>query len=484
MSGHRKMRHRGGGAPMADLWPKQHHAIHPSEMERVTYGAGMFEVNQGFEDVNKGADGFTVTEINPTAGAINGQRPGVGINGETTFLLDPSIGKCWVPSETYFRISAQIFRNTSPLTNLVPYNYSNNTGDSVAFANFAYAALFQQVRLTLNGAEVESNLDPIRSTVVMSMAGATQNWLNTGASAEGYDTYANRSANCTSGLVVSWTFRMPLNYAEKTDIMRGVQARLIFTWNPGAEQAVIDSLDPKLIPSPGAQTWVAGVPYVANTTNGYIVQLTEFVMGAAIASPSHEITPKMGHKQKIDLCPTLITPQNIGVGATSGSFNIAIPPSTYKIVVFFQSTAHGSNSTEPIDEFDDAFTKSLRLSDQSGTIGPFPDYSTNFNVAAGAVGAWRPYYDWLAVNEQTDYEGGSMNYETWRDVRPMYAFRYILPKGSVKNNIQVTWSADTAWPGGNRGQLVMYVLAFHTARVAMEWREDGSMLPILISRDS
>ena len=492
----KKHHHRmGGGAPERALWPMQHHTPGVGGMERKTLGSGMFEVNRRLRDMNDGADGFTITEINPTSGAVQGLRPGNGgLNATTEFLLDPSSGKAWIPSETYFRISARIYRNTpSPvpgLTDLVPYDYAMNTGDSLAFAQWAWAAMFQQCRITVNGAEVESNLDPIHSVVSMSLSGADRNWLNTAGSSEIgaplFD-YAQRAADATSGQYVSWTFRMPLSFMENSDPIRNAQIRLLWTWSPQAEQACVDSADPLLAGVPGYQSWVAGATYTylpgppPTGVRGFIVQLNEFVMGAAIASPSHNIPLAMS--QKIDLQPTLMTPTNIAQGATTASFNIAIPPSTYKVHIFFQSNQHGAQSQIPIDLFDDAFLTSLRISDQSGFIAPIPDYNIDFTVGPGSVGVQRPYYDWTAVNTQQNYCAGALANDEWEYSYPQYAFRYILPPGSVKNQLQVTVRFGTGWPV-ERGQLTMYLLAFHTASVGMEWNGDGTMKPLLISRDS
>ncbi len=208
----------------------------------------LFESPQRLASSNGGAISFTTVQQPPDQGSVSGARPGkTGLAvGDTIFTVrcDP---RFLIFSECYFRIQGH-FTGTDGAT-AIP-----NTAQALRIAacdNWP-SAMFQTVRCTMNGTQVEQALFNPQTDTVATYSAATESWLRSYGSASGVgESLQTRvcaagaqpygSGTATSFGEIVATFRPPLSIFNCATALRGNTWRFILSWNPAGEQQMCES---------------------------------------------------------------------------------------------------------------------------------------------------------------------------------------------------------------------------------------------------
>lgn len=396
----------------------------------------LFQSPDRLSSTNGGSVSFTVVEQPPDQGSVTGFPGKTGsAQGDTIFTVrtDP---RFIIFSECYFRVQGH-FTNAAETKALPNIGTSANPQLITVCDNWP-AALFQTCRVTLNGSQIEQCLNVPQTDTIATYSAATKSWLESYGSASGVgESLQNRviAAGAQprgSTVAGNWgfltaTFRPPLSIFNCATAIRGNQWRFILSWNPSAEQQVCESA--------GIDQTAAGsggpLPAIAVTDYRFKVDSLTLFVATVAPDPSVPIPRRV----LIDLTPCQTTYQ--GLTIVTGSYNISVPPTTFRIAVAFQDAndeknavttawapAHGANGIFPITNFTlglsagannasnvlvgaPAWLKNFRISSsQLGLSIPIPDYAFNAVAGAGTVtsimsraGIERAYRDFIQTTQ-------------------------------------------------------------------------------------
>ena len=371
----------------------------------------LFESPQRLASSNGGAISFTTVQQPPDQGSVSNARPGkTGLAvGDTIFTVrcDP---RFLIFSESYFRIQGHFANGAG--TAALP-----NTAQTkrIAACDNWPAALFQTVRCTMNGTQIEQGLFNAQTDTVATYSAATESWLRSYGSASGVgESLVNRiaaagaqpygsvsTAVATSGAICA-TFRPPLSIFNCASAVRGNTWRFIMSWNPSGEQQMVESAGFASATVPA----VIAVPTSAIAGTDYQFIIDDFTLFVATAAP--DPTVPVPSRVLIDLTPCQTT--QIPITTNSGSSNVSIPPTTFRMAFALQdnnvnlnnvttnvvgyANAHGSNGIFPITNFSFGMSVVTAGGVIASTLTGSPAWLSGFRWSSSQLGLSWPIPDY------------------------------------------------------------------------------------------
>ncbi len=414
-----------------------------------------FDLPEEPREINGGATAYDIRQMYPTTASVTNARPGVtgAAVGTTTFQWEDS-NLHWVPSLSYFVIRGRFLDPTNSLARTSGIAYCDNWP----------AALFSQIGFMCGSTSVELLQSPPQADTALLYSSVDRTWLKSFGSASGVgESFQQRCLNSaqfgtaavgtTNQNEVTCTWRPSLSIFDCAHAIPPLgsagKMQIDFSWNPTAEQNMIESIAS------------------ATAVSGFTFTIDEFTFYKATLKPSPEKPLPM--RGLVELNPAQVNCFSL-TGGNTLNVQIPLPATCNRILVVMQDNqtaqnfAAGQNGLKPITSFAAAvssgatdfssYITNMQVQFQDlGTSAPNPQYSFTAGSSNGAkTGLERAYADWIAIcrGASGGYEGaiqfGCYDSGIGAQINtPLQTVTPVVQAGNLVDNDQgyAHWSAAT-----------------------------------------